>query len=247
MCYFYCGLHVYKRGDRIVKIEGDQDHPTNKGTICPKGIASQQLLSDTKRLTQPLLRVGPRGRGRWKEISWDEALDIIGERLGKIRERYGPQFISFHRGQAPGWDTALDYVERLMNALGSPNLFTHGHLCFTPRAIAHRATYGGVPEPDFDNAKCILLWGFNPAYTSLPNYARRVMEAKSKGAKLIVVDPRLTEMAAKADLWLRPLPGTDLALALGMAKVIVEERLYDSEFVRPDFDKIGRFSEASIP
>lgn len=232
MCYFYCGLDVHLQNGKIRKIEGTPDHPVNKGGICPKGIASQQLVTDRKRLTHPLLRIGPRGGGRWKEITWGEALKLIGDRLGEIRDRHGPEFISFHRGQAPGWDTAMDYAERLMNALGSPNLFTHGHLCFTPRAIAHRATYGGVPEPDFDNADCIVLWGFNPAYTSLPNYARRIMAAKSNGTKLIVIDPRFTEMAAKADLWLAPRPGTDLALALGMAKVIVENGLYDREFVQ---------------
>lgn len=247
MCYYYCGLDVHLKDGRVLKIEGTAEHPVNRGTICPKGIASQQLLTDRNRLTRPLLRVGPRGSGRWKEISWEEALSIIVDRLGEIKERYGAKFISFHRGQAPGWDTAMDYVERLMNALGSPNLFTHGHLCFTPRAIAHRATYGGVPEPDFDNAKCILLWGFNPAYTALTNYARRIISAKSKGAKLIVVDPRFTEMAAKADLWLSPTPGTDLALALGMAKVIIEEGLYDSAFVREwtvGFDELAAYLQS---
>jgi len=232
-CYFYCGLDVTRDDNGcIVGIEGMKEHPVNRGTICPKGIASQQLVTDPRRLTHPLRRVGPRGSGDWEEISWDEALDILAKQIEKARDEYGPEAFAYHRGHAPGWVTTMNYVTRFMNTFGSPNVLTHAHLCFTPRAIAHVATYGAVPEPDFDRAKCILLWGFNPVNTSLTNYARRIMDAKARGAKLIVVDPRFTKTAAKADLWLQPQPGTDLPLALGMSKVIVEEGLYDKEFVR---------------
>jgi len=232
MCYFYCGLNVTCEDGRILHIEGMKEHPVNRGTICPKGLASQQLVTDPHRLTRPLRRVGPRGSGEWEEISWNEALDLLAERIEKTRDEYGPAALAYHRGHAPGWVTTMNYVTRFMNTFGSPNLLTHAHLCFTPRAIAHVATYGAVPEADFDRAKCILLWGFNPVYTSLTNYARRIMDAKARGAKLIVVDPCFTKTAAKADLWLQPQPGTDLQLALGMNKVIVEEGLYDKEFVR---------------
>ncbi len=232
-CYFYCGLDVTRDDDgHIVRIEGMKEHPVNHGTICPKGIASQQLVTDPHRLTHPLRRVGPRGSGEWEEISWDEALDTLAERIEKTRDEYGPEALAYHRGHAPGWVTTMNYVTRFMNTFGSPNVLTHAHLCFAPRAIAHVATYGAVPEADFDRAKCILLWGFNPVNTSLTNYARRIMDAKARGAKLIVVDPRFTKTAAKADLWLQPHLGTDLTLALGMNKVIVEEGLYDKEFVR---------------
>jgi len=231
MCYFYCGLDVTRDDGRIIHIEGMKEHPVNRGTICPKGLASQQLVTDTHRLTHPLRRVGPRGSGEWEEISWDEALDTLAEKIEKTRDDYGTAALAYHRGHAPGWVTTMNYVTRFMNTFGSPNLLTHAHLCFAPRAIAHVATYGAVPEADFDRAKCILLWGFNPVYTSLTNYTRRIMDAKARGAKLIVVDPRFTKTAAKADLWLQPQPGTDLPLALGMSKVIVEEGLYDKEFV----------------
>lgn len=234
MCgYSYCGINVYRDGNSIVRIEGMKEHPANRGSICPKGLAAQQLVSDPNRLRVPLRRTGRRGSGQWEEISWEDALNIMVERLGETRERYGSEAIAFHRGQAPGWVTTMNYVARFMNTLGSPNLVTHSHLCWIPRAIAHQATYGGVPEPDFDNTNCILLWGFNPVSCSLPNYGRRVMDARVRGgAKLIVVDPRFSEVAAKADLWLQPYPGTDLALALGMDKVIVKERLYDEAFVQ---------------
>lgn len=231
-CYFYCGLRVFRDGSTIVRIEGLPEHPVNRGTICPKGLAAQQLVTDPRRLLHPLRRVGPRGSGRWEPISWDDALDLLASKLQAAKKSDGPESVVCHRGHAPGWVTTMNYVTRLMNAFGSPNLLTHAHLCFAPRAIAHAATYGGVPEPDFDAARCILLWGFNPVYTSLPNYARRIVDAKTRGAKLVVVDPRFSPTAAKADLWLQPIPSTDLALAMGIVKVLVEKRLYDADFVR---------------
>jgi anaerobic selenocysteine-containing dehydrogenase len=232
MCYSYCGLDVTREDGKIVRIDGMKEHPVNRGSLCPKGLAAQHLVADSNRLTHPLLRTGPRGSGEWKRISWDEALDTLAAQLNRARERRGPESVAYHRGHAPGWVTTMNYVTRFMNAFGSPNLLTHSHLCFKPRAAAHLVTYGGVPEVDYDRAKCILLWGFNPTNTSLTNYMRRIMNAKARGAKLIVVDPRFTKTAAKADLWLQPQPGTDLPLALGMSKVIVEEELYDREFVR---------------
>jgi len=250
MCYFYCGLDVYCEDGRIAKIEGMKEHPANRGSICPKGLAAQQLVTDPNRLRTPLLREGHRGHGQWQEISWEEALAIIAERLSEVREQHGPEAVAYHRGQAPGWVTAMNYVTRFMNTFGSPNLVTHSHLCFQPRGIAHVSTYGGVPEPDFDRARCILLWGFNPVYTALPNYARRIMATKAKGAKLIVVDPRFSQTAAKADLWLQPKPGTDLAVALAMAKALIEERLYDEAFVRDwtvGFEQLREHLDAVAP
>ena len=245
-CYFYCGLRVSRDSDRIVRIEGLREHPVNRGTICPKGLAAQQLVTDPNRLKSPLRRVGPRGSGEWEKVTWDEALDLLASKMSAARDEFGPEAVVYHRGHAPGWVTTMNYVSRFMNAFGSPNVLTHAHLCFAPRAIAHTATYGGVPEPDFDRADCILLWGFNPVYTSLPNYARRIIEAKARGAKLIVVDPRFTPTAAKADLWLRPEPGTDLALAMGMVKILIDEGLYHADFVREytvGFDQLAAHVE----
>jgi len=231
MCYFQCGLDVVTSNGRIEKIYGTRDHPVNRGSICPKGIASQHLTTDPSRLKKPLKRKGSRGSNSWEEISWETAMTEIAERISGIRDKFGAPSVVFYRGQAPGWDTAFNYAVRFVNTFGS-SIFTHSHLCWIPRAIAHVATYGGVPEPDFEKAKCIMLWGFNPVYTSLTNYMRRTIEAKKRGAKLIVVDPCFTKTASKADLWLQPEPGTDLILALGMAKVLIDEGLYDEDFVK---------------
>lgn len=246
-CYFYCGLRVSTENNKITRIEGLPEHPVNRGTICVKGLASQQLTTDSRRIAHPMRRVGERGGEKWEPISWDEALDWIASEFRAASEDVGPESVVYHRGHAPGWVTTMNYVTRFMNVLGSPNLLTHAHLCFAPRAIAHTATYGAVPEPDFDQAKCILLWGFNPAYTSVPNYARRIADAKDRGAKLLVVDPRFTPTAAKADLWLQPKPSTDVALAMGIVKVLIEEGLYDKDFVRESttgFDELAKHVES---
>jgi anaerobic selenocysteine-containing dehydrogenase len=250
MCYFYCGLDVTVEDGRILKIEGMREHPVNQGRLCAKGIASQQLVTDPQRLKAPLRRVGERGSGRWEQISWDQALDEIAEKLLAIREEFGPEYVGYYRGQAPGWVTNYNYVIRFMNSWGSPNIFTHAHLCFTPRAVAHAATFGGFPEPDYERANCILLFGYNPVYTSPVNYAPRIIWARERGAKLIVVDPRFTNTASKADLFLQPRPGTTGALALAMIQVIIEEGLYDADFIARwtvGFDRLKEFVQAYTP
>lgn len=231
MCYFYCGLDVHVEGGAILKIEGTKEHTMSGGRLCAKGMASAQLVSDPKRLRYPLRRIGERGSGQWKRITWDEALDEIASRLLAIRDREGPEKIGYYRGHAPGWVTNYNYVFRFMNTLGSPNIMTHANLCFAPRVIAHAATYGGYPEPDYERANCMMLVGYNPTATSAVNYAARVVAAKERGASLIVVDPRFTSIASKADLFLQPRPGTDAALLLAMIHVIIAEDLYDHDFV----------------
>ena len=222
MCYFQCGLDVITSNDRIVKIYGTREHPVNYGSVCPRGIAAQHLTTDPRRLKKPLRRKGLRGSNNWEEISWEMAMAEIEERISDIRDKYEAPSVAFYRGQAPGWVTSMNYAMRFVNNFGS-RMFTHSHLCWIPRAIAHITTYGGVPEPDFEKANCIMLWGFNPVNTSLTNYMRRTIEAKKRGAKLIVIDPCYSKTASKADLWLQPEPGTDLDLALGIVKALIDE------------------------
>jgi anaerobic selenocysteine-containing dehydrogenase len=250
MCYFYCGLDVTVDGGRILQVEGMLEHPTNRGRLCANGLASAQLVTDPRRLTTPLRRVGERGSGQWESISWDQALDEIADQLLSIKDEYGPEYLGYYRGQAPGWVTNYNYVLRLMNAWGSPNVFTHAHLCFAPRAIAHAATFGGFPEPDYERTNCIVLFGYNPVYTSPVNYAARIVWAKERGAKLIVVDPRFTNTASKADLFLQPRPGTTGALVLAMVQVIIEEGLYDTGFVQEwtvGFEQLVEFVQDYVP
>jgi anaerobic selenocysteine-containing dehydrogenase len=241
MCRHYCGMHVFVHDGKIVKIEGIKEHPVNKGSLCAKGLAAIQLEYDPKRLKYPMKRVGGRGEGKWERISWDEALDTIASKLKEIKEKYGAHAVAYYRGQAPRWGTNWFHVQRFMNVFGSPNICTHSHLCHVPRQVAHVHTYGGMPIPDFENTKCIVLWGYNPTRSSTCIHARRILDSKEKGAKLIVIDPRFTEIASKADIHVQLRPGTDGALALGMMNVIINEGLYDREFVEKwtiGFDKL---------
>lgn len=250
MCYFKCGLRVTVDDETILRVEGMPEHPVNKGRLCAKGLSAAQLTTDPDRLKTPLRRTGERGSGEWEPISWDEALNEIAEKLLKIRQAFGPEYVGYYRGQAPGWVTNYNYVIRFMNSWGSPNIFTHGHLCFTPRAIAHAGTFGGYPEPDYERANCIALFGYNPVYTSPVNYAARIIWAKERGAKLIVADPRFTNTASKADLFLQERPGTTGALVLGLIHVIIAEALYDADFVQRwtvGFDELETFIQDYTP
>ncbi|MBW2646045.1 MAG: molybdopterin-dependent oxidoreductase [Deltaproteobacteria bacterium] len=250
MCYFHCGLDVTVKDGRITKVEGMKESPVNRGRLCAKGLSCAQLLTDPMRLKRPLRRVGDRGSGKWEEITWNQALDEIAEKLLHIREKFGPEYVGYYRGQGSGWVTNFNYVWRFMNSWGSPNLFTHGHLCFVPRAIAHKATFGGFPEPDYEHTNCIMLVGHNPVYTSPVNYGPRIIWAKERGVKLIVVDPRFTNTASKADLYLQNRPGTSGALILAMIQVIIDESLYDETFIKQwtvGFDRVREFVQDYKP
>lgn len=226
-----CGVLVEVEGGRVKSVMPDRDDPMSGGSICPKGLASADILYHPDRLKQPMLSVGERGDGRWKQVGWDEALRTIAERLTKIRGESGPEAVVFNRGTNRGsW---IKLFVRLSRAFGSPN-FTEdgGSTCYTPRSFAQVLTLGGRPLewPDFENSRCILVWGVNPPAT-WPLKSRKLMLARKRGAKIIVVDPVLGNIASKADIWLPIRPGTDAALLLGFLNVIIWRGLYDRDYV----------------
>jgi len=248
--YGACGIDVHVRDGKIVRIEGTKGHPVNNGRLCAKGLAAIQMEYDPNRLLYPMKRVGERGEGKWQRISWDEAMDTIVTRLKGIIETDGARAIGWLKGQGPGWEGNLDYCRRFVNAIGTPNLFATGNICETPRILGDIYTYGTKTSPDYENTRCMVLWGYNPINASLPNIAVRVMKAKQRGAKLVVIDPRFSRTAAKADIFIRPRPGTDGALALAMLNVIIEENLYDKEFVdkwTDGFDKLSELAKQYPP
>ena len=226
-----CGIDVHLDGGKIKFIEGTKGHPYSHGNLCPKGIAAGEMITDPNRLQYPMKRAGERGEDKWKRISWDEALDTIAKKLLEIKERYGPEQVAFSRGTGPGWEGSLFFHQLFLFAFGSGNLFCQGHVCKFPRVVVTGTMMGGEPDLDIEHTNCILLWGSNPAETSLPNYWSRITKAKKRGVKLIVVDPRFSRSATKADLYVPIRPGTDGALALGLAHLIIKEGLYDKEFV----------------
>jgi anaerobic selenocysteine-containing dehydrogenase len=229
LCAIGCGIRVHIEADEVVKVEGDPDNPLNRGELCTKGLASLEHLYHPHRLKHPLKREGKRGSGRWRRVSWDEALKEISTHLNKIKGESGAESVGFIHGAAKGLQES--YLSRLANVFGSPNVAWQGHVCFVPRVLASRITYGFYAIPDYDNTpSCILVWGKNMPET-LHHAYQRIISALEKGTKLIVIDPRETELAKKSDFWVQLRPGSDLALALGMIHVIIDEELFDRAFV----------------
>jgi anaerobic selenocysteine-containing dehydrogenase len=183
------------------------------------------------RLTVPLKRRGERGRGEWEPLSWDKALDLIAHNIEKVKSRDGTKAICFARGTPKGLELFL--MIRLANLLKVPNLITPGSVCHMPRETASILTCGFFPVSDYDHPpSCVMVWGSNLFQTNEEGViGSQLKRALDRGARLIVIDPRKTGVAKRADLWLQPRPGTDLALALGISKVIVDEGLYDGDFV----------------
>ena len=231
ICQIGCGVLAHVDGGRVVKVEGDPDNPLNKGILCPKGLASLEYLYHRDRLQHPLKRLGERGGGKWAPISWDEALDTVAGELAKAKEKYGAESVAFIQGSFKG-GTQGAHLLRFANLFGTPNCTYQGHVCFAPRLRASITTYGSYAIPDFEYPpSAIVVWGKNLA-ENLHHVYRRMMSAVELGAKLMFVTSGYVEGVGKAELWLKPRPGSDLALALGMLNVIIEERLYDSDFVQ---------------
>ena len=230
MCHGGCGVLVYIKDGRIAKIAGDPDCPINHGTLCSKGIGASQLVYHPDRLTYPVRRVGSKGSGKWKRISWDEALDAIAEKILNYKASFGAESIVM--GYGTGRENEA-VIYRFANLLGSPNTLTAGHFCYGPRIATTIITCGTNPIVDYENnPRCIMVWGNNLVISNPDCYKGEPFStALDAGAKLIAVDPRLTRIAARADIWLPLRPGTDTALALGMCNVIVQEELYDKKFV----------------
>jgi anaerobic selenocysteine-containing dehydrogenase len=237
MCHGGCGTLVHVSKGRVRKVEGDPEHPMNLGSLCTKGVSSIQQLYSPYRLHYPLKRVGKRGEGKWKRVSWEEALDYVAEEMTRIKKAYGPEAMAM--GQGTGRLFFMLPV-RLCNTFGTPNWMEPGwQQCLFPRVSACFLTHGSYHMPDYYGfggvlPKCMLIWGVNPpASNDNGNISTRLIEARSKsGGKLIVVDPRFTPLASKADIWLPVRPGTDDALALGLIHTIVKEGHIDERFLR---------------
>ena len=228
-CHNCCPINVEVEGNRVVRVSGVPGDPRTGGAICSKGQASPQIAHDPRRLMYPVRRVGERGEGKWKRVSWDDAL---AELAGKIKEAVaedGPWSVSFIRGQAPGWGFTYDMTQRLAHCVGT-EVGMGASECFVPRAIMEGMTYGGMPSSDYDNADLLIFWGKQPAFSVVPSL-RMIYDARDRGAKIVCIDPLHFHLAATADQVLQPEPGTDLALMLAMLYVIVERGLWDAAFV----------------
>jgi anaerobic selenocysteine-containing dehydrogenase len=238
MCVSRCGATATVVDGRLTAIGPDPAHPTGRA-VCVKGKAAPHILEHPDRLLHPLRRTRPKGATDpgWEQISWDEALGAIADRLGTIAAESGPEAVVF--GSASPSTSALsdsvDWVTRLRRAFGTPNFVCSMELCGWGRFLASTYTFGapvpGAFMPDLDDAGCILFWGYNPSVSRLV-HATATVDAVNRGARLVVVDPRRTGLASKAEHWLQVRPGTDAALAIGLTHVMLEQGWYDEEFVR---------------
>jgi anaerobic selenocysteine-containing dehydrogenase len=238
MCVSRCGSIAVIENGRFVALEPDPSHPTGKA-LCAKGRAAPELVYHPDRLVYPLKRTRPKGDPDpgWQRISWEEALDLTAASLRNIADAYGPESVVFSASSpsTSASDDSVAWISRLMNAFGTPNLCAAMELCGWGRHQATTYTFGApVPGsylPDLEQAGCILFWGYNPNLARL-THATATVEAVKRGARLIVVDPRRTGIAKKADQWLQVRPGTDAALALGIAQVMIARGWYDGDFIR---------------
>ncbi len=245
-----CRMLVEVKEEKVRHISGDPSDPEGRGHLTLRGTHFRDLLYSPERLTAPLKRTGKRGSGKWKEISWDEALTIIAERLNKTKEKFGAEAIDFHHGHYHSGDIYGNYIPRLANLIGTPNITNPAHVCHLPRVfLEFNIDLGGVYQPDIPNTGCLILWGGNPRATNKPQEIT-IDDAMKRGMKLIVVDPRRTTYADEAHLHAQLRPGTDGALALGMLHVIIKEKLYDEKFVTEyttGFDKLIPHVEEYTP
>jgi anaerobic selenocysteine-containing dehydrogenase len=227
-----CALIVGVKDNKIVKVKGDPKGYLNKGYTCIKGIASPDRLNHPDRLKYPLKRIGNRGEGKWQRITWPEAIQEIGEKLSQIKDQYGAKGVAFCQGMPKGLE--LFVLIRLANTFASPNVVALQHVCHAPREITGIHTCGFYPVADFHHpSKAVILWGSNITSTNEEGaICSLLLKQLKNGTELIVVDPRKTELAKKAKYWLQIRPATDHALALAFLNVIVNERLYDEEFVQ---------------
>jgi anaerobic selenocysteine-containing dehydrogenase/ferredoxin-NADP reductase len=219
---------------RMIAVENLPGHPTG-GALCAKGRAAPEMVHSPRRLTKPLRRTAPRGAADpdWIEISWDEALDEIAERLGEIRKISGAEAVAFAVTTPSGTPMvdSFEWVERFIRCFGSPNLIYAVEVCGWHKDYAHALTFGrGIGFPDYERADAIVLWGHNPARTWLAQ-ATRIADARRRGARVAVVDPKPNGSGQQADIWLRIRPGADGALAMGAIRHLIATKRFDADFV----------------
>jgi anaerobic selenocysteine-containing dehydrogenase len=231
LCPQHCGMLVQVEHGRPVRFDGDRENPVAKGKLCIKGTACIEIHEHPDRLDYALKRVGSRGSDQWEKIDWEQALDEIAAKLADIRDREGPEAVATLGGthKSPGdWSSW-----RFASQFGTPNFVSQGRNCGVGEFLAETSVYGWdtvyqAPHPG--TTKCVVIWGSNPAESSPPSW-ERLKECQAQGAKLIVIDPRVTKTAQRADLHLPVRPRTDGALALGLIHVMIAEEIYDKAFV----------------
>lgn len=228
MCSTRCPISAKLVNDRNVHIAGNKKAKPFGGSVCARGGAGHSLLYDPDRLVKPIKRVGERGEGKWKEISWEEAYSEIAKKLIEIKENFGPETVAFS-SKSGSQHADLFY---LANAYGSPNTFTHATTCPGGYQVAGNAMFGRGLKRDIGNSKYVVNFGHNIYEGINMSETIGMMSAQvDKGAKLVVFEPRFSIVADKADEWHAVRPGSDIAVALAMCNVLIKDNLVDHDFI----------------
>ncbi len=231
LCFWKCGMLAKVQNGKVVKLEGNPLHPLSNGMLCPRGNGAMGLTHDPDRTQRPMIRTQKRGEDVFREVSWDEALDYTADKMLSIKEKYGPECMAlFNHGYG------ATFVKHLMKAYGSPNIAAPSYAqCRGPREVGFDLTYGEEvlsPErTDIANTRMLVLIGSHLGENMHNTQVQEFADALANGAKLVVVDPRYSTAAGKADWFLPIKPGTDIALLLAWMHVIINEGLFDKEYV----------------
>ncbi len=243
-CHGGCGVLAHIKDGKLVKIEGDPDHPMNQGRLCARALAMTQYVDHPDRLRYPIKRTGKRGENKWQRITWAEAFDWIEEKMNKIREEHGPESMVFNVGT--GRDIYA-WVCMLAYAYGSPNVMfgLSGQACYGPRLSAVCTVQGDFAvfdaaqwfpdrfkDPRYTPPECMIIWGYNIHATCPDNqFGHWIVDLMKKGTTIICIDPRLSWFASRSKHHLRLRPGTDSALVMGFLNVIINQDLHDKRFL----------------
>jgi thiosulfate reductase/polysulfide reductase chain A len=232
-CSNLCGVLVRVEDGRVVDVRGNPDHPLTRGFTCERVRIAPKWLYHPGQLKYPLKRAGGRGEGKWHRITWDEAMGEIGQKLLSLKREEGPETLGVFEGTFRGneyWPRA-----RFLSLFGNPhNIFAPGIICGINDMAINMAVMGDVTTygVDSSNSKCVVYWGCDPSESNMRGWAGILRTRKKRDIKVIVVDPRQTKTSDIADVWLRLRPGTDTALALAWLNVIINEELYNRDFVQ---------------
>lgn len=259
VCPGGCAIETTVEDGRLTEVRPLSEVPF--GCLCVRGKHAAEIVYSPDRLTTPLIRTGEKGTGQFRKASWDEALSLVVEKMCDIRDKYGARAMASHSGRG-GFELSMEELggtpgaksSKLLVPFGSPNVCGVGSICFVAFGQLAPLTTVGVPArlmvPDWDNTRNLVIWGTNPATDSPPFVYHKILRAKAQGMKVIVIDQMKSDMAAQADEWIPVRSGTDGALALGIARVMINEGLYDKEFTAKwttGFEEFAAYVEPFTP
>lgn len=241
MCGEGCGIEVRVKDGKVEKIVGNKDNPVNCGRICIKGSSAATWVNLETRLTKPLKKT----ENGFVEIELEQAMDEIAERLLQIQKKYGDNAIGVWKGEGVGFAQNEELARRFIHAVGSPNYFSNDTQCYAGRYTAFNLVYGCWPQADLRNSKLVLLWGTNPP-AAHSYWTQQINDARDKGAKLVVIDTKYTEIARQADIYVNVKPGCDGVLAWGIIREMIERDVIDNEFVEKftlGYDELKEYAQ----